>query len=284
MFGLLNFPLSLQGNAYTEYVAASAADFAHKPAGVDHEHATAVAMSGLTAWQFLIELGHDFPSPFQHAQHRPMALGAESTVLVNGAAGGVGHLALQLAKWQGALAIAVASGVHEAFLRDLGADEVIDYTTDRSEEVTQDVDLVLDRVGGPQSKRFLKTVKRGGSLHPVYFGEFDDEENARLGITVTAAQVRSSGAHLVKIGCLLEDGTLRVAIDSGFPLEDAQAAQDRAARGTSRARSCSPSHEPGRAARPPRNAPSPDARRSWSSRVGRGNRAAAAPPDQRRHP
>ncbi|WP_232376183.1 NADP-dependent oxidoreductase [Amycolatopsis aidingensis] len=231
VFGLLNFPLSLQGNAYAEYVAASATDFAHKPAGVDHEHAAAVAMSGLTAWQFLIELGHDFPSPFQQAQHRPMALDTGSTVLVNGAAGGVGHLALQLAKWQGARVIAVASGAHETFLRDLGADEVIDYTKDRPEEIAHDVDLVLDCVGGPQSKRFLKTIKRGGSLYPVYFGEFDDEENARLGITVTAAQVRSSGAQLVEIGRLLEDGTLRVEVDSAFPLKDAQAAHERAAQG-----------------------------------------------------
>jgi NADPH:quinone reductase-like Zn-dependent oxidoreductase len=206
-------------------------DFAHKPAGVDHEHTAAVAMSGLTAWQFLIELGHDFPSPFQQAQHRPMALDAGSTVLVNGAAGGVGHLALQLAKWQGARVIAVASSAHEAFLCDLGADEVIDYTQERPEEVAHDVDLVLDCVGGPQSKRFLKTIKCGGSLYPVYFGEFDDEENARLGITVTAAQVRSSGGQLAEIGRLLEDGTLRVAIDSAFPLKDAQAAHERAARG-----------------------------------------------------
>ena len=230
VFGMLNFPASLQGNAYAEYATAPAADFAHKPAGVSHEHAAAVAMSGLTAWQFLIELGHDVPSPFQEAQHRPMAL-AGSTVLVNGAAGGVGHLALQLAKWQGAQVIAVASSAHEAFLRDLGADEVIDYTQVRPEEVAHDVDLVLDCVGGPQSRRFLKTIKRGGSLYPVYFGEFDDEENARLGITVTAAQVRSNGAQLAEIGRLLEDGALRVAIDSAFPLKDAQAAHERAARG-----------------------------------------------------
>ncbi len=231
VFGMLNFPASLQGSAYAEYVTAPAADFAHKPAGVSHEHAAAVAMSGLTAWQFLIELGHDFPSPFQRAQHRPMALGAGSTVLVNGAAGGVGHLALQLAKWRGARVVAVASGAHEAFLRDLGADEVIDYTKDSPEEVVHDVDLVLDCVGGPRSRRFLKTLKRGGSLYPVYFGEFDDEENARLGVTVTATQVRSSGAQLTEIARLVEDGTLRVAIDSTFALKDAQAAHERAARG-----------------------------------------------------
>jgi NADPH:quinone reductase-like Zn-dependent oxidoreductase len=231
VFGLLNFPISLQAGAYAEYVTAAASDFARKPAGVDHVQAAAVAMSGLTAWQFLVELGHDYPSPFQEAQHRPVALDGESTVLINGAAGGVGHIALQLAKWKGARVIAVASGAHETFLRELGADEFIDYTKERPEEAVRDVDLVLDTVGGPESRRFLRSVKRGGSLYPVYFGAFDDEENARLGITVTAAQVRSSGAQLAEIARLLEDGSMRVAIDSTFPLADARAAHERAARG-----------------------------------------------------
>jgi NADPH:quinone reductase-like Zn-dependent oxidoreductase len=231
VFGLLRFPTALQASAYAEYVTAPASDFALKPAGVDHEHAAAVAMSGLTAWQFLIELGHNHPSPFQEAQHRPMALGSQTTVLVNGAAGGVGHLAVQLAKWKGARVIAVASGAHEDFLRELGADEFIDYAKDRPEEVARDLDLVLDTVGGPNSRRFLPAIKRGGSLYPVYFGEFDDEENARLGITVTATQVRSNGAQLAEIGRLLAGGTIRVAIDSTFPLKDAQAAHKRAAQG-----------------------------------------------------
>ncbi|WP_090049277.1 NADP-dependent oxidoreductase [Lentzea fradiae] len=231
VFAMLNFPKTLQGAAYAEYVTAPATDFARKPAGVSHDHAAAVAMSGLTAWQYLIDLGHDHPSPFQEAQHTPAPLDTTSTVLVNGAAGGVGHLALQLAKWRGARVIAVASGDHEAFLRDLGADEFIDYTKVAPEEVVRDVDLVLDCVGGPRSRRFLRTIKRGGSLYPVYFGEFDDEENARLGITVTLTQVRSNGAQLAEIGRLLEDGTLRVGIDSTFALKDAQAAHERAARG-----------------------------------------------------
>ncbi|MGW7617111.1 NADP-dependent oxidoreductase [Streptomyces antimycoticus] len=231
VFGLLRFPTALQAGAYAEYVTAPASDFARKPAGVDHVQAAALAMSGLTAWQFLIELGHDHPSPFQAAQHRPMALDSEKTVLVNGAAGGVGHLALQLAKWKGARVIAVASGGHERFLRELGADEFIDYTKERPEDVARDIDLVLDTVGGPDSRRFLRTVKRGGSLYPVYFGEFDDEENAKLGVTVTAAQVRSNGAQLAELGHLLADGVIRVAIDSTFPLADARAAHERAAQG-----------------------------------------------------
>ena len=229
--GMLRFPAALQSGAYAQYVTAPASDLARKPAAVDHVHAAGLPMSGLTAWQFLIELGHDHPSPFQEARHRPAALDRDTTVLVNGAAGGVGHLALQLAKWKGARVIAVASGTHEGFLRELGADEFIDYTKDRPEEVARGVDLVLDTVGGPGSRRFLRTLKRGGSLYPVYFGEFDEEENAALGVTVTATQVRANGAQLAELGRLIEDGTIRVAIDSTFPLQDVRAAHERAARG-----------------------------------------------------
>jgi NADPH:quinone reductase-like Zn-dependent oxidoreductase len=230
VFGLLRFP-SFDGSAYAEYVAAPASDLARKPADIDHVHAAGVPMAGLTAWQFLIEVGHDHPSPFQEEGHRPTALDADTTVLINGAAGGVGHFALQLAKWKGARVIAVASGAHESFLSELGTDEFIDYTKSRPEDLLHDVDLVLDTVGGPDSSRFLRTLKRGGALFPVFPGEFDEEETAKLGVTVSIAQVRSNGAQLAELGGLLDAGTVRVAIDSTFALADARAAHERAARG-----------------------------------------------------
>ncbi|QJS14766.1 NADP-dependent oxidoreductase [Streptomyces argyrophyllae] len=230
VFGLLRFP-GFHGSAYAEYVAAPASDLARKPAGIDHVHAAGAPMAGLTAWQFLIELGHDHPSPFQDTRHRPTALDAGTTVLVNGAAGGVGHFALQLAKWKGARVIAVASGAHETFLGELGADRFIDYTKDRAEELVRDVDLVLDAVGGPGSKRFLRTLRRGGAQFPVLPGDFDEEETAKLGVTVSSTQVRSNGAQLAELGRLLNAGTVRVAIDSTYALADARAAHERAARG-----------------------------------------------------
>ena len=230
VFGMLRFP-SFDGHAYAEYVAAPASDLARKPAGVDHEHAAGVPMSGLTAWQFLIELGHDHPSPFQEAQHRPVPLNAETTMLINGAAGGVGHFALQLAKWKGARVIAVASGAHESFLRELGADEFIDYTTTPPEDVAHDVDLVLDIVGGPDSGRLLRTLKRGAALFPVFVAQYDPEEVAELGVTTSGTQVRSNGPQLQELGRLFDDGTLRAAIDSTFALADAREAHERAARG-----------------------------------------------------
>jgi NADPH:quinone reductase-like Zn-dependent oxidoreductase len=154
------------------------------------------------------------------------------TVLVNGAAGGVGHFAVQIAKWKGARVIAVASGEHEAFLRNLGADQFIDYTKTFPEDAVRDVDLVIDSIGGPKTSRFLPTLKRGGVLFPVFgLGASGGEEAEKLGVTVSTTQVRSSGAQLAEVGRLLNDGTIRVAIDSTFPLADARKAHERAAQG-----------------------------------------------------
>jgi len=230
VFGMLRFP-GFDGSTYAEYVVAPASDLARKPAGIDHVHAAGAPMALLTAWQFLIDLGHSVPSPFQPHLHRPVPLGPDSKVLVNGAAGGVGHFGVQLAKWKGAHVTAVASSAHEPFLRTVGADEVIDYTTTRPEEVAHDLDLVLDTVGGPTSRRFLRTLKRGGALFPVFFGDFGPDEAAQAGVTVSSAQVRSNGPQLAEAGRLLDDGTVQVAIDSTFPLDQAAEAHARAARG-----------------------------------------------------
>jgi NADPH:quinone reductase-like Zn-dependent oxidoreductase len=230
VFGLIRFPSPEGGAAYAEYVSAPASDLALKPAGIDHVHAAGAPMAGLTAWQFLIELGHDQPNPLQAELHRPVPL-AGKTVLINGAAGGVGHLALQLAKLKGAHVIAIASSAHESFLHELGTDEFIDYTKSSPEQVAHNVDLVLDTLGGPTTARFLRTLKRGGALFPVFLGFSEFEEAARLGVTVSGTQVRSNGAQLAELGRLLDAGTVRVSIDSTFPLADARKAHERAARG-----------------------------------------------------
>jgi NADPH:quinone reductase-like Zn-dependent oxidoreductase len=230
VFGMVRFPSMGESAAYAEYVAAPASDLALKPAGIDHVHAAGAPMAGLTGWQFLIELGHNEANPFQPESHRPLPLNGK-TVLVNGAAGGVGHLAVQLAKWKGAHVIAVASGKHESFLRELGADEFIDYTKSPPEDIAHDVDLVLDTLGGPTTGRFLRTLKRGGALFPVFIGFSDAEEAAKLGVTVSMTQVRSNGPQLAELGRLLDAGTVCVAIDSTFPLTDARKAHERAARG-----------------------------------------------------
>lgn len=231
VYAMVRFPSVGESAAYAEYVTAPVTDLARKPAGIDHVHAAAAPMAALTAWQFLVELGHEHPNPLQPALHRPVPLGPGTTVLVNGAAGGVGHFAVQLAKWKGARVIAVASGAHGAFLRGLGADDFIDYTRTPPEDVARDVDLALDTLGGPTTHRFLRTLKRGGALFPVFLGFSEADEARERGVTVSMTQVRSSGAQLAELGRLFDAGTLRVAIDSTFALSDARKAHERAARG-----------------------------------------------------
>lgn len=233
VYSMVRFPSGLAGDssAYAEFVSVPASEVARKPAGIDHAHAAGAPMSLLTAWQFMIELGHDVQNPLQPNRHEPVPLEGK-TVLVNGAAGGVGQFAVQLAKWKGARVIAVASGKHAAFVRELGADEFIDYTKTNAEDVAHDIDLVVDAVGGPTTGRFLRTLKRGGALFPIFpLGFSGAEEAQKLGVTVSTTQVRSSGAQLAKLADLLNAGTIRVAVDSTFALADAQKAHARAAKG-----------------------------------------------------
>ena len=230
---MVRFPANgMEGSkAYAEYVSVPASELASKPPGIAHGHAAGACMSLLTAWQFMIEMGHDEPNPIQSHKHAPVPLEGK-IVLVNGAGGGVGHFAVQLAKWKGARVIAVASGKNEELMRNLQVDEFIDYTRTAADQVVRDVDLVIDAVGGPDTGRFFRTLKRGGALFPIFpLGFTGHDEAEKLGITVSATQVRSNGAQLAEIGRLLDNGTIRVVIDSTFPLADASQAHERASRG-----------------------------------------------------
>lgn len=233
VFAMVRFPDDLMkgSDAYADYVRVAASELAHKPAAIGHAEAAGAPMSLLTAWQFLIDVGHDASNPFQPAAHAPVPL-AGKTVVVNGAGGGVGHLLVQLAKWQGARVIAVASAKNEALMRDLRADQFINYATTAADEVIRDADLVIDTVGGANMERFFRVLKPGGALFLVNPLGFDAHEEARsLGITVSSTQVRSNGPQLTAAGRLLGDGTVRVVVDSSYPLADASRAHTRAMKG-----------------------------------------------------
>ena len=178
------------------------------------------------------------------------------TVLVNGAAGGVEDLALQLAKWKGARVVAVASGAHEDFLRELGADEFIDYTKDRAIRRirrSRPRPRPWTTWEGRTSRRFLPTLQaRRGPLPGLLRRVRRRGERESSGSTVTATQVRRerrAGSPELEDGCTKKD-TIRVAIDSTFSLEDApSSAQASYTRDTCGARSCSPSTRGREAAR-----------------------------------
>ena len=234
VYVMVRFPKDLMtgSGAYAEYISIDETELALKPKGIDHVQAAGAPMSLLTVWQFLIDLGHEEPNPFQSFRHQPVPLRGK-TVLVNGAGGGVGHLAVQVAKWKGARVIAVASGKHEGMLRDLGADQFIDHTLTAAEDVAKHVDLVIDAVGGANMERFLSVIRPGGALFLVNPMSFSGhKEAADLGIIVSSTQVRSNGTQLAEAGRLLEDGTVRVVIDSTFTLAQASEAHQRASRGS----------------------------------------------------
>ncbi|WP_439213223.1 NADP-dependent oxidoreductase [Duffyella gerundensis] len=234
VYSMVRFPQGVMhgSGAYADYVSVLSSELAMKPLHIGHVQAAGAPMSLLTAWQFLVGLGHDAPNPFQSFRHIPVPLEGR-TVLVNGAGGGVGHFAVQIAKWKGARVIAVASSRNEELMRELGADEFIDYTKITAETAVKNVDLVIDAVGGSNMERFLTCIKPGGALFLVNpLGFAGQEEALRKNITVSSTQVRSNGAQLAAAGSLLDEGIIRVVIDSTYPLAMASAAHQRAALGS----------------------------------------------------
>ncbi|MEU6315611.1 NADP-dependent oxidoreductase [Streptomyces sp. NPDC047014] len=216
VFGMVNFPG--RGSGYAEYAVSPTGHLARKPASLGHVEAAAVPMAGLTAHQFL----------FDH-----LGLGPDDgPVLVNGAAGGVGHFAVQLARIAGAgPVIGVASGRHESFLEELGVDRFVDYTRTPPEDAVRDVAVLIDAVGGPHGHRLLPVLRSGGRIAPVFPGDYHPERAERAGITVSGHQVRSDGGQLAELARLIDADRLRVGIDSVFPLTEARRAHERAERG-----------------------------------------------------
>ncbi|WP_086824004.1 NADP-dependent oxidoreductase, partial [Streptomyces sp. NRRL B-24572] len=147
VFGMLPYPHGV--GAHAEYVTAPARAFAHKPAELDHVRAGALPLAALTAYQAIVDTAQ---------------VGPGQRVLVHAAAGGVGHLAVQIAKARGAYVIGTASAPKHAFLRSLGADEVIDYRTTDFTEAVRDVDMVLDPMSGDTRTRSLDVLRPGGTL------------------------------------------------------------------------------------------------------------------------
>jgi NADPH:quinone reductase-like Zn-dependent oxidoreductase len=205
--------------AQADYTIALPNELVPKPSTLDHVQAAAVPLSALTAWQAL----------FGHAH-----LAAGQTVLIHGGAGGVGVFAVQLAHWAGAQVIATSSARNRDFLRELGANEIIDYTTTRFEAVAQGVDLVFDLVGGDTLQRSWQVIKPGGVLVSVVSppppAAVAKEHDVRFAWFV----VEPNREQLLKIGALIEAGQLHPVIDTVFPLAEARQAYEQAAKGHTR--------------------------------------------------
>ncbi|WP_208778298.1 NADP-dependent oxidoreductase [Streptomyces griseorubiginosus] len=206
VFGMLSYPFG--HGSHAEYVTGPARWFAHKPASIDHVQAGALPLVSLTAWQALVE----------YAEVRP-----GQRVLIHAAAGGVGHVAAQIAKARGAYVIGTASAGKHEFLRGIGVDEAIDYRETDFAEVVKDVDVVLDTIGGDTSTRSLRVLRPGGivvSILPVGSSDFH-EEAERLGVRALRMLVDASHSGMAAIAALVEAGKLSATIAGTFPLADA---------------------------------------------------------------
>ena len=200
--------------AQAEYCVARVGDFAAKPASVDHVHAATTPISALTAWQGLIERGR---------------LVAGQRVLIHGAAGGVGCIAVQLAHWRGARVTGTASHSNLDFVRGLGADAVIDYQVTRFEDVVRDIDVVFDTVGGETLERSWAVLKPGGTLVTIAASsERTADERTRAAFFI----VEPSRSQLEEIAWLIDSGAIHPIVGSVFPLAEArQASLQKPARG-----------------------------------------------------
>jgi NADPH:quinone reductase-like Zn-dependent oxidoreductase len=205
-------------SAYAEFVTAPSRQFVRKPAGLRMAEAAALPLAGLTAWQALVDTAR---------------VAAGQRVLVHAASGGVGHLAVQIAKALGAYVIGTASSANHETLTGLGVDELIDYRSTRFEDVVHDVDVVLDLVGGETGERSLDVVHPSGLLVSVPSSTSAAALAAarERGIRATGILVEPDQVGLDGLVGLVNDGRLKVVVSDEFPFENVAAAHERAEHG-----------------------------------------------------
>jgi NADPH:quinone reductase-like Zn-dependent oxidoreductase len=193
---------------YAEFVVTKYEGVAPKPARIDHIHAAAVPLAATTAWQGL----------FDHGKLQP-----GERVLIHGAAGGVGHFAVQFAKNRGAFVVVTARAEDRELLQKLGADEVIDYKSEKFEERAHDIDLVLDLVAGETQQRSWKSIKKGGRLVSTMQPP-SKEEAARHNAKGEAFLTEPNRYELAQIGRLIDDGKVQVFVERILPLDEVRRA------------------------------------------------------------
>lgn len=198
----------LQSGGYAEYAVAKESDAALKPQNLDFENSAAIPVAALTAWQAL----------FEHAK-----LESGQSVLIHGASGGVGSMAVQLAKQKNILVIATASGANEEFVKHLGADEFIDYKQAKFEDEVKDVDAIFDTVGGDTLERSFQVLKKGGVLVTTVQPPPEDKAQ-QSGVQALMMQLRPSSEQLQEITEMIEAGDLKPFVEKILPLSEIEKA------------------------------------------------------------
>jgi NADPH2:quinone reductase len=203
VFGMIRFPAP--AGCYAEYIAAPASEVCKRPDALDAVTAGGLATASLTAWQALFDKGN---------------LQAGQRVLVLGAAGGVGHLAVQIAKWAGAEVAGTASKGNHPFLTSLGADALYDYRDTDITTTLRDFDLIIDAVGGDTGIQALACLKPGGVLVtlPSVTKDAVIAAGEARGLTVLPIRCESNAAQLEQIATLCSEGKLKLSLAGSFPL------------------------------------------------------------------
>jgi NADPH:quinone reductase-like Zn-dependent oxidoreductase len=201
---------SMQAGTMAEYSALKASDLAIKPGNISHAEAASIPLAGLTAWQALFDKGG-----LQSGQH----------VLIHAGSGGVGTLAIQFAKQAGAWVASTASAKNKDLVQKLGADQFVDYSNERFEEVVEPCDLVFDMLGGDTLKRSFDVVKPGGTIVSIK-GDAPEGLAAERNVAFHPFFMEPNGEQLAEIATMITDGTVRPVLDSTFPLVDIAAAYD----------------------------------------------------------
>ena len=211
-------PYPTINGAFAEYVVIKADQISLKPKSIDHLNAAAVPLAGLTAWQGLFKYGK---------------LERGQKVLIHAASGGVGTFAIQFAKWKGAYVIGTASSDNLSFIKQLGADEAIDYENEQFEDQVNDVDLVFDLIAGETQLRSLKVIKEGGRLVTTIQPMYQDEAKLKH-IRLEGFTAQSYPEDLKQIAGLIDDGFVSPVVSAIFNLEDAKKAEELNSKGHGR--------------------------------------------------
>jgi NADPH:quinone reductase-like Zn-dependent oxidoreductase len=203
---------------YAEYIVVRESEVALKPKSLHHVYAAGVPLAGTTAWQALFDVAQ---------------LKRGQRVLIHGGSGGVGHFAAQLARWKGAYVFGTASTKNQQLLRQIGVDWPIDYTTQRFEQVAENVDVVLDTIGGDTQERSWKVLKKGGLLASVVQAP-DAEKAKKFGVRGAFVWSQPNGNELAEIAALIDSGNLKVMLDRILPLSEARRALELSQNGHAR--------------------------------------------------
>jgi NADPH:quinone reductase-like Zn-dependent oxidoreductase len=204
-------PQGMQSGTFAEFVMVKEQDVAKKPANLSHEEAASLPLVALTAWQALVSKAN-----LQRGQK----------VLIHAGSGGVGSIAIQIAKHLGAEVATTTSGDNIDMLRALGADTVIDYQTQKFEELLKDYDVVFDTLGGATREKSFSVLKKGGHLISIIAPGSTSGEAERLGVKSDSFFMWASGEQLGQIGQLVVQGVIKPLMDRSYSLDQAQEAFD----------------------------------------------------------